>query len=302
MALLSALVSVIIPAYNEEKRIGSCMDALLKQDFPEASYEIIVVDNNSTDNTCHIVSQLPVNLLVERRKGRSFARNAGIRAASGRILAFLDADCIPAEDWLKELVAGFKDVSIGCVAGEILPYRPSNQLHEHLARIGYFSQSTTLTHPFLPFAQTGNAAYRREVLDAIGVFDEELLSGQDADLSWRMQLETGKKVALAEKAIVYHPYPATYRSFYKQKMRHAFGSVALYTKYRHLIQVKSKKETYWEYRALVRSVWRTVLKSITKGSGQSEQDIREEYFRHFAHIATKTGLILGSIENRIWYL
>lgn len=295
-------ISVVVPAYNEHHRIGKCLESLIEQDYPGNAYEIIAVDNNSSDSTMEVIKQFPVRAVSERKKGRAVARNAGIRAASGDILAFIDADCIPARDWLQNMMSCFSDISIGCIAGEISPYKPASQLHNYLARIGYFSQSTTLAHPFLPFAQTGNAAYTREVLDAIGLFDENLLSGQDADLSWRMQLETDKKIAFAEKAVVYHPYPATYRSFYKQKMRHAYGSVALYMKYRHLMPAKSRKETYWEYRALAKNLWKTIVKSISNRPGQSEQDIREEYFGHFAHIATKSGLILGSIENRVWYL
>lgn len=294
-------VSVIVPAFNEGARIGRCLDDLLAQDFPRERFEIIVVDNNSTDHTGAVIDRYPVKKIVETRQGRSQARNAGIQAAQGDVIVFIDSDCIPLKSWLSQLVAGFADDSIGCVAGEILPLDPTSSFHQFLARNRYFSQTLTLNHPFLPFAQTGNAAYTREVLDRIGRFDEKLL-GEDADLSWRMQLETGKKIAFVEDAAVYHPYPPNYKAYLKQRMRHAYGAVGLYVKYRESMPAKSKKETYWEYRALVKALCRVGVKITANRFAGKKNAVEDDFIQVLGQAAVRCGKILGSIENRVWYL
>jgi len=292
------MVSIIIPAKNESRRIAGTLTAVLGQNFDD-TYEIIVVDNGSSDGTAVEARRFPVTVLEELRPGRSHARNAGIRSASGDILVFLDADCSPDKSWLRELLIPFTDPDVGCVAGEILPTDIETELHRYLSRIGYFSQKTTLSHPFRPFAQTGNAAYRKSVIDTIGLFDEGLLSGQDADLTWRMLLETDKKLEFAETAIVYHPYPKESRGFFKQRMRHAYGSVALFVKYRSYMLVKGKKETYWEYRALLKLALRTALAMVLN---KNHDDVREQWFMVLAELSAKTGRVMGSIKRRTWYL
>ncbi|CAG0971871.1 Putative mycofactocin biosynthesis glycosyltransferase MftF [Anaerolineae bacterium] len=294
----TGMVSVIIPAKNEGRRIARTLTAVLAQDFA-GPYEVIVVDNGSTDGTGEEARRFPVTVLEEPRPGRAQARNAGIRSASGEILVFLDADCAPQSSWLRELLIPFSEPDVGCVAGEILPTDIETELHRYLSKIGYFSQKTTLSHPFRPFAQTGNAAYRKSVIDMIGLFDEGLLSGQDADLTWRMLLETDKRLEFAETAIVYHPYPKESRGFFKQRMRHAYGSVALFVKYRSYMPVKGKKETYWEYRALLKRALRTALAMVLN---KNRDDVREQWFLVLAELSAKTGRVLGSIERRIWYL
>lgn len=291
--------SIVVPAFNEEKGIARCIEGLLAQDYPREAFEVIIVDNNSSDRTFEIIGSYPVKGVHEKKRGRASARNAGIREARGEFIVFLDADCVPEKIWLKTLLSGFTDESIGCVAGEILPPEPEIFLHQYLAKSQYFSQKITMQNAFLPFAQTGNAAYRKEVLDQVGLFDESLLSGQDADLSWRMQIETGKKVFLVEEARVYHPYPSRYKSFFKQRLRHAYGSVGLYKKYQGQMSRKLAKETYWEYRALAKQLPRHMVGAM-RADGPDEA--KEQRINFIAQCASKLGRILGSIEHRVWYL
>lgn len=294
--------SIVVPAFNEEKGIARCIEGLLAQDYPREAFEVIIIDNNSSDRTFEIIGSYPVKGVLEKKRGRASARNAGIRQACGEFIVFLDADCVPEKGWLKTLLGGFKDESVGCVAGEILPPEPEIFLHQYLAKSQYFSQKITMQNAFLPFAQTGNAAYRKEVLDQVGLFDESLLSGQDADLSWRMQLETGKKVAFVESAKVYHPYPDKFVAYLKQRLRHAHGSVSLYTKYRDQMPAKSKKETYWEYRALVKSLCRVGWKAAAARFSGNRDGWEDDFFQVLGQTAVRCGRILGSIQCRVWYL
>ncbi|MEI8337716.1 MAG: glycosyltransferase family A protein [bacterium] len=99
-------VSIIIPAYNEEKFIGKTLECALAQNYPD--FEIIVVDNNSIDKTNEIAKSFGVKVFFEKNKGTGPAREKGRREATGEILAFLDADCLPEKDWIRKGVKWFE--------------------------------------------------------------------------------------------------------------------------------------------------------------------------------------------------
>jgi len=106
-------VSVVIPAYNEENYIEKALLALMQQDLPKEEFEVIVVDNASTDHTHRVVTEFSkqhsnVRVVDKKRKGILFARECGRVAAKGEILARIDANCVPPRDWLKRGVSYFR--------------------------------------------------------------------------------------------------------------------------------------------------------------------------------------------------
>jgi glycosyltransferase involved in cell wall biosynthesis len=98
-------ISVVIPAFNEEALIPRCLTALLNQ--TEKPFEIIVIDNNSTDKTVEIVKKFPVKIITEKKQGISYARNAGFALATGDVLARIDADTIVPENWIESIAKHF---------------------------------------------------------------------------------------------------------------------------------------------------------------------------------------------------
>jgi glycosyltransferase involved in cell wall biosynthesis len=100
------LISVVIPAYNEEKHIGKLLKSLKGQTYP--NFEIIVVDNNCTDNTAKIARKLGARVVAEKKQGMIYARQRGFHNAKGEIIARTDADSYPPEDWLEEVYKAFK--------------------------------------------------------------------------------------------------------------------------------------------------------------------------------------------------
>src|ERR1041384_5139232 len=95
-----SFVSVIVPVWNDAERLGHCLHALEKQTYPAESYEVIVVDNGSTDSVaCLVAAYGRARLVSEQRPGSYAARNTGLNLARGQVIAFTDADCLPAPDW-----------------------------------------------------------------------------------------------------------------------------------------------------------------------------------------------------------
>ncbi len=173
-------ISVVIPVYNGAATIEVCLTSLLHQSV--APLEVIVVDNGSSDGTQELVDRfaeahpkLQLFRVTEQRRGPSAARNRGVAASRGEIVAFTDADCVADVDWLRDVQEAFRNHEPGIVAGNIEGHRPTNLVQEFLSlyTLKGFTRSRTfhqftLTEGGFP---TANLAVRREVFDAVGGFD-----------------------------------------------------------------------------------------------------------------------------------
>ena len=108
-------VSIVIPAHNEEESIAHTLEAVCALSYPD--FEVIVVDNASTDKTSEIAKKFPVKVVREDRKGLLFARERGRVEAIGEIIANMDADCLPHKNWLSKMVHHFKNDDVAAVSG-----------------------------------------------------------------------------------------------------------------------------------------------------------------------------------------
>ncbi len=227
------LVSVVIPVYNGETDLPDLIECLRSQTYPPHRVEYLIVDNKSRDYTSTILqtaaksrsqegfNQITLRNLSENTIQSSYAaRNQGIRASTGEIIAFTDADCRPETQWLENLVKPFADLEIGITAGEILALPGNTLLEKHAARENTLSQKHTLAHPFCPYGQTANLAVRRQILAQVGLFRPYLTSGGDADLCWRILRETSYKMYFAENAIARHRHRSTIKQLESQWHRY----------------------------------------------------------------------------------
>ena len=226
----SPLVSVVIPVFNAEKTLQGCLSAVVSQEFPKEHYEVIVVDNGSSDGTWSLIQSYgsQVRGLQESKVQSSYAaRNAGVRASRGALIAFTDADCVPDIGWLRHVLKTFENSRVGCVAGEVLPFNPVAPVEKFSAQAGILRQSKTLNHRYRPYAQTANVTYRRKVFEQIGLFNGSLKSGGDADFCWRMQAQTGWELFFNDAATVQHRHRSNTRDLWKQYVRYAQGHNSL---------------------------------------------------------------------------
>jgi len=178
------LFSVIVPFLNEEKYIRRSVEALVNQDFDKKEYELIFVDNGSTDGSSAIVSQFSgVTLLLEGGGGAYRARNMGIEAARGDIIAFTDADCVASKGWLTAIYKGMRDPGASIVMGPIdFPKNSSKALKlfedYNSAKLEYILK---YCEPKYCYGNAGNMAFRADVIKKVGPFSGKMARSGDGD-------------------------------------------------------------------------------------------------------------------------
>ncbi len=233
MSASTPTVSVVIGVYNGAHEIGNCLESLLNQNYPASAYDIIVVENGSTDNTTEVVERYPVRLYCNTVRGLAPARNLGLAKSDADIIATTDADCIAHPDWLSELVKAYADPEVGGVGGLILAYDSGERSivevfsDENPPLINFISGE----NEFLPHLCGAHASYRRSLLNQIGGFNDRMLTGEDIDVSWRIQLETGTRLQYAPKAIIYHHHRTTRAGLGRLYRHYGFGEILLDTMY-----------------------------------------------------------------------
>ena len=165
-------VSIVVPFHNEEKHIEECIQALLSLDYPEDRYEILMVNNNSTDRSVEIVAAYPdVCLLHEREPGDFAARNLGVSKAKGELIAFTDSDTAPHPDWLTQAMLVMKNPNIALVVGNLQFSSDSagmGLLRDYEAEKNRFIFSSD--DPRIYYGYTCNMIVRSSVFERLGPF------------------------------------------------------------------------------------------------------------------------------------
>jgi GT2 family glycosyltransferase len=218
---------VVIPAHNAGDTLPGLLAALMPQ-ARSAGAQVVVVDSRCTDATPAIARGAGATVVVADRRGASAARNRGVRADTAELIAFLDSDCVPQPHWLERLVTAIEgDPAIGAVGGRVVAAPSEKLLQRHAERRAHVSQETALADRRMAYVLTANCCYRREVLERLGGFNEELRSAEDVDLAWRMQRELGLAPRYVGDAVVEHVHRTTLRGIWRQWVRYGWGSVQL---------------------------------------------------------------------------
>lgn len=239
-------LSIIVSAKNEAASIDACLSSLLAQKTSEA-FEVIVVDNNSDDQTCQIVADWQQNhpnlkLLHQSKPGSAAARNLGALHAAGSILLFTDADCEPEQNWAHTAAARFQvDESVGFVGGQNLTrWRPAmSEWEKHADQLFYDLESDRSEKfpGFLPWAPTCNLAVRKDVFTRLGGFEEHWQSAAyDVDLCWRIVL-AGYLAEFEPRAVVYHQRRGDFESLRRQMYNYGFYNELMSETYRRSLSM-----------------------------------------------------------------
>lgn len=223
-------VSVVVCVYNGERTMDACLASLEKLNYP--NYEVIVVNDGSTDGTRQIAEGYDyIRLIHQENKGLSEARNVGIRAATGDIIAFTDADCMADPDWLTHLVARFQSSEFGAVGGPNLTPPDESFVASCVAVSPGAPTHVLLDDEVAEHIPGCNMAFRREALEAIDGFDPIFrAAGDDVDLCWRLQYK-GFKIGFSPAAVVWHFRRNTLKDYIKQQQGYGKAEALLFFKH-----------------------------------------------------------------------
>ncbi|MGD1024339.1 MAG: glycosyltransferase [Candidatus Sulfotelmatobacter sp.] len=217
--------SVIVPTFNGACRVGTCLEALLKQ-TPPKNIEILVVNDGSTDNTVGAVERFSgVRLISQANAGPAAARNRGALEARGTIILFTDDDCVPMPEWLDAMLEPFQDPEVVGAKGVYRTHQTSPVAR--FVQIEYEDRYRLMrSQSSIDFIDTYSAAFRRDRFLAMNGYDISfpVACAEDIELSYRMSAR-GWKMKFAPAAIVYHTHPDTIWRYLKKKYKFAFWRV-----------------------------------------------------------------------------
>jgi len=223
--------SVVVPAHNASATIEGCLQALARQSLPPSEYEVIVVDDGSSDSTRERVTQYGAKLLTQDHHGPAVARNLGATQARGEIVLFTDADCIPASDWIEAMLTPFKDDQIAGAKGIYRTHQ--KELVARFVQLEYEDKYDLMRKErYIDFIDTYSAAYRKEVFNDNGGFDPAFprASGEDVEFSYRLA-ERGHKMVFVPQAIVNHYHVDSLWGYLKRKFYVGYWRVLMYRKH-----------------------------------------------------------------------
>ena len=220
---ISPSVSVVIPTYNRSSELARLLQSLACCLRPDGGVEFIVVDDGSSDDTQSTLGACDLEGLINIRKengGAASARNVGWRAARADLVVFTDDDCVPSERWLVDIADAFMagGDAVAGLGAQVVPLVPGF-LAEFIQAERLVGHGGDATNP--KYLVTANAAYRRNVLEEVGGFDERFpgAAGEDTDLTMRVQ-ERDLRLTLITSGTVAHDHRTSLRGLFKTYYRH----------------------------------------------------------------------------------
>jgi O-antigen biosynthesis protein len=222
-------VSVVVCSYNGSRTIRHCGEGLLALDYPD--FEVIVVDDGSTDTTAAIAREFGFRVISTPNRGLSSARNTGLAAATGEIVAYIDDDASPDPDWLRYLAATFMTTSHAGVGGPNIAPPGDGWIADCVANAPGGPIHVLLNDRVAEHIPGCNMAFRKSCLDAIGGFDPRYrTAGDDVDVCWRLQ-ERGWTLGFSPAAMVWHHRRNSARAYWRQQVGYGKAEALLEAKW-----------------------------------------------------------------------
>lgn len=222
-------VSVVVCTYNGSATIRDCLEGLAKLEYPD--FEVIVIDDGSTDGTGELVRDYDVRLVRTENRGLSAARNLGLELATGEITAYTDDDAYPDPHWLHYLVQAFRSGEYVAVGGPNLPPPGDGLIAEAVANSPGGPMQVLLSDREAEHIPGCNMAFRTDALRELGGFDPQFrTAGDDVDVCWRIQ-QASWKVGFHPAALVWHHRRKTIRTYWKQQTGYGKAEAMLQRKW-----------------------------------------------------------------------
>jgi glycosyltransferase involved in cell wall biosynthesis len=292
--------SVVIPVRNRPELVRRCVEGVLSGSCPRDRYELIVVDNGSTDGTADAAREAGARVVSEPEPNRCLARNRGAEEARADWVAFIDSDCVPDHDWLDQvgkMAAGLNsDDRVALVPGAVHDVSPVSSVGKYVALRRWFDQKKYLEgkgNYTRPFALTANFTVRRDVYLELGGLDAGLpYPGEDADFCWRL-VDAGWNIKYAADAGVTHIHRSTVQGLWLQSCHWGIGQADLFAKWRdewgadHWIEFQHMA---WAVKGLVKAPWCML-------TGRTPLEKRVGFYDFAANSGMAWGRILGGIRK-----
>ena len=235
-------VSVVVCSYNGARTLRDCLNSLQHLHYP--NYEVIFVDDGSKDNTQEIMKDFPgVRNIVQVNKGLSVARNVGIAAATGEVVAFTDSDCMVDQDWLYFLVHSLLSADFAAVGGPNISPPATDWIQATVGAAPGSPSHVLLTDTIAEHVPGCNMAYFKWALDEIGGFDPEYRkAGDDVDVCWRL-MQRGYQIGFSPAAVVWHYRRFEVRTYFSQQT--GYGEAEAMLRYKHLQYFGATGSAIW---------------------------------------------------------
>lgn len=296
-------ISVIICVYKDY-RIKRCLFSLMKQNYITQNYEILLIENGSNQKYKEFCEKYGIRYYCMKEKNIAKARSLGVRESKGKYILFTDADCVPDRNWIKEISSYLKENNIVGAGGKIKRYNPKTiaEIYGKNLAGGQETLQNYLPVINLPYVVFANAAFGRQALIDVNLFDSSLLSGEDVDICWKLSLK-GYKLGICSSAIIYHENRNNAKSYFKAYFRYATYQVLLFEKYKKEIQAHKRRMNKWIILntypiTLFISSSTKLIKEIYKKTTRRKSNIYTPYFGLIESIGIICGIIYGSIRFR----
>ena len=206
-------VSIIIPAYNEEKYLPACLESISNLIYPEDNIEVIMIDNGSVDRTRDIAESYGVKVLFNDSKNISGLRNLGVRESTGDIIAFIDADCAVSREWLKNAAKYFVNGRVSAWgAPPIIPKDPT-----WVQKTWFLVRQKEKPIQEVGWLESMNLFVRKEQFEAIGGFNENLVTCEDVDFCYRIR-KYGRIISDKSAEVVHFGEARTIKEFLRKEI------------------------------------------------------------------------------------
>jgi len=208
-------ISVVVCTFNGSRTIRDCLNGLSRLRY--SNYEVIVVDDGSRDGTAVIAQEYGFRVISTENRGLSAARNTGLEAATGEIVAYIDDDTLPDPDWLSYLAVVFLNADYAGVGGPNIPFPNDGPIAGCVSNSPGGPTHVLLSDREAEHIPGCNMAFRKSWLQAVGGFDPQFrVAGDDVDLCWRLQARGGR-LGFSPSAVVWHHYRNSVRAYWKQQ-------------------------------------------------------------------------------------
>jgi GT2 family glycosyltransferase len=222
-------ISVVVCSYNGARTLRDCFDGLIRLEYP--NFEVIVVNDGSHDQTASITREYAFRLISTQNRGLSSARNTGLKAATGEIVAYLDDDAWPDPHWLSYLADAFLRTAHAGVGGPNMPPPGDGLVADCVGNAPGGPTHVLLSDREAEHIPGCNMAFRKTALEAIGGFDPRFrMAGDDLDVCWRLQ-EQGWTLGFSPAAVVWHHRRNSVRAFWRQQLGYGKAEALLETKW-----------------------------------------------------------------------